>query len=196
MDLKVIEGKIKGVYQEADTAISQISSVCLKGCSHCCHQSIPIVDVEGITIVNYIEAKLELTVREQIRNNIINWVTFFNSNTPSRVLNEKDVIEFEQVAAVKRIACPFLINNLCTIYEARPITCRTHIVASSPEECSQNPLRDPVNQAMQIKLSSIDKLSRIVQLPTAFRLLPFALLEDLDIKIETKRIMIRAYMPR
>lgn len=74
MDIKAIEAKIKDIYKEADTAISKFSCACSKGCSHCCHQNITIVDVEGITISNYIDM-MPSTLREQIKNNVINWVS-------------------------------------------------------------------------------------------------------------------------
>jgi Fe-S-cluster containining protein len=192
MDIKAIEAKIKDIYKEVDTAIGKFSSVCSKGCSHCCHQNITIVDVEGITISNYIDT-MPSTLREQIKNNVMNWVKLFKANTPDRVLTEADVIEFEKVAATKRIACPFLINDACSIYEVRPITCRTHIVENSPEECNRNILRETIETAMKIKLETIKKLAKVTPFPTAFRILPLSLLEDLNIKVELRGIVMRAY---
>lgn len=117
----------------------------------------------------------------------------FKANTPDRVLTEADVIEFEKVAATKRIACPFLINESCSIYEVRQITCRTHIIESSPEECNRNILRETLEPAMKIKLETIKKLAKVTPFPTAFRILPLALLEDLNIKVDLKGIIMRAY---
>jgi hypothetical protein len=35
------------------------------------------------------------------------------------------------------IACPFLENESCSIYEDRPLICREYLVTSDPEHCSR-----------------------------------------------------------
>jgi Fe-S-cluster containining protein len=33
------------------------------------------------------------------------------------------------------IKCPFLKGNLCSVYERRPMSCRTHFAIGNPEHC-------------------------------------------------------------
>ncbi len=71
---------------------------CSKGCSKCCMTDISIFEVEAQRIRDWFKI---LSVDQQ-KNLIENWTT------PNPVG-----------------ACHFLINDRCSIYEARPVICRT-----------------------------------------------------------------------
>lgn len=72
---------------------------CTKGCSHCCKSGMRI-DISELE-ANYIKHKLG------IANNTIN---------------------FGEKGYIPQGPCPFLINDVCSIYEIRPYQCRKHVV--------------------------------------------------------------------
>lgn len=74
------------------------SMECKKGCSKCCHTDISVFGVEAERISEWFSA-LERKDQEE-RKSL--WST---QNVPG--------------------ACTFLYNDQCTIYEARPLICRT-----------------------------------------------------------------------
>lgn len=82
---------------------------CKAGCSKCCENALyPYSQIE----IEYLKMGFNLlpyNIQEQIRNNIE--ITLENKHKCS----EK---KFTYV-------CPFLINNLCSVYEFRGIICRT-----------------------------------------------------------------------
>lgn len=83
---------------------SQSKFLCCKaGCSECCEKGdYPISDIE-LEYLMHGYMKLENEVKIKIQENI---------NTME-----------------KGGSCPFLIQNLCSVYQYRPIICRTHGLA-------------------------------------------------------------------
>jgi Fe-S-cluster containining protein len=57
-----------------------------------------------------------------------------------------------------RLACPFLSEGLCTLYEQRPIACREHIVTSSPRTCEIEETNDP--EGVRMPVSVLDALGQ------------------------------------
>lgn len=94
--------KLAEVLKTADLLFSQAASfsACMKGCSHCCYQAVPITDIEA----RYIGEKIK-TKNVELRQSISHDLTSLSDQTP----------------------CPFLANSECVIYEYRPLTCRTHV---------------------------------------------------------------------
>lgn len=78
--------------------------VCRAGCSGCCHHHLSVFAVEAEEVRNAVEALTDETrarVEEQARN----------------------VIERE--AKGEPVACPLLVDDRCSIYQSRPLICRT-----------------------------------------------------------------------
>lgn len=94
--------KLAEIHKTADLVYSQASahSACVKGCSHCCYQAIPIASFEARYIGEHIKTSPVELKRSNPRDEML-----FSDKTP----------------------CPFLNNDNCTIYEFRPLTCRTHV---------------------------------------------------------------------
>lgn len=81
---------------------------CQKGCSHCCHMA---------TAVSMYEAE------------IIGKHTGLNVYTPPPMESREDLVD-----KYTGVVCPFLKDNVCSIYEVRPISCRTHFNVSKYSE--------------------------------------------------------------
>jgi Fe-S-cluster containining protein len=78
--------------------------VCRAGCSGCCHHHLSVFAVEAEAVREAIVA-----LPNQIRGVIEQ--------------QAREVIKRE--AACEPVACPLLVENRCSIYEARPLICRT-----------------------------------------------------------------------
>ncbi|MCX8069882.1 MAG: YkgJ family cysteine cluster protein, partial [Thermodesulfovibrionales bacterium] len=81
-------------------AKNQVRLACKKGCSNCCktHQDIPVYPLELVGIYWYTIEKIDGDTRKTLKT---------------------------QLGRYKGEArCPFLVDDLCAIYEVRPISCR------------------------------------------------------------------------
>lgn len=96
--------------QEAASILHDVTP-CKKGCSHCCYQAVGIATYEAAAIGKYIGVT-PVTLTQKFEN-------------PS-VMQERN----------KGVACVFLKEGKCSIYEVRPLACRTHYNLSEyPELC-------------------------------------------------------------
>jgi len=86
---------------------------CKAGCSWCCHFSVDVRPVEVLRILEFMEHSLAPEERSRIGSEIA---------TNSALIESLDEIERMQ----KNIKCPFLSAGRCTIYTARPQTCRNY----------------------------------------------------------------------
>ncbi|UCC56686.1 MAG: YkgJ family cysteine cluster protein [Gammaproteobacteria bacterium] len=73
---------------------------CSKGCAACCrsHTTIPVYPLELIGISWYVTEKIRGSVREQLHKQLLNY-------------RDQD-------------GCPFLVDEICSIHELRPMACR------------------------------------------------------------------------
>ncbi|MHC4113757.1 MAG: YkgJ family cysteine cluster protein [Planctomycetota bacterium] len=77
------------------------------------------------------------------------------------------------------LPCPFLLKNMCIIYNQRPIACREHFVVNSAPDfcCKPNSTKQP--QLLQMPISIAEALaeltSELEQKPVETIILPFAL---------------------
>lgn len=93
--------KIRQIHLAADKIFRHATSraACARGCSHCCHIAVRISAVEARFIGEHIGREpraFSSTVAERAAS--------FSNETP----------------------CTFLKNDECSIYEWRPLTCRSH----------------------------------------------------------------------
>lgn len=93
---------------------SQNKISCKRGCSHCCYMPVAITEDESKLLLNHLDdAKIAQLKRQA------------NLSTQEMQEASKDVRR-----------CAFLgANEECTIYEDRPLTCRTYFVTSPPKLC-------------------------------------------------------------
>jgi Fe-S-cluster containining protein len=90
-------------------------AVCRKGCSHCCHIAVAINQAEADLIGR-------ATGREPAK--------------PVNRMTERRAEFAEAIPLGYGNPCPFLVNNECSIYDARPLACRMHFnLDVSPDLC-------------------------------------------------------------
>ena len=91
----------KGVHQAIAAQSSQDKSLaCSNGCAACCraHHEIPVFPLEMVGVSWYAAEKLSGEVRDKLRDNLK---------------------QFE-----KGKACPFLVDDSCSVHPVRPAACR------------------------------------------------------------------------
>ncbi|GFE90833.1 YkgJ family cysteine cluster protein [Steroidobacter agaridevorans] len=103
---------------------------CRAGCTWCCHFSVDVRAVEVFSILDFVERSLP--AEEQAR-------IYAEVRANSVALQGMDDMERMR----RNVKCPFLSAGRCSIYEARPQTCRNYH-ATDVAGCQQS-YEDPDN---------------------------------------------------
>jgi hypothetical protein len=105
---------------------------CRAGCDHCCYQTVGVTAVEALAIHHYLRATLPAADLAAIA---------------ARVRNARS--RAEGLSSVERFSpdhpCAFLEDGRCSIYEARPLSCRG-MNSLDADDCAQR-LHDPEARA-------------------------------------------------
>ena len=101
---------------QVHAAISQIAQRgagkdfdCKAGCAWCCHRTVYATIPEALAIHDYVKERFSDDEKQAL-----------NTRVDQYVEASEDVKDRSK----SRLACPFLVNDLCSIYETRPLTCR------------------------------------------------------------------------
>ncbi|MBP0130967.1 MAG: YkgJ family cysteine cluster protein [Nitrospira sp.] len=145
--------------QQARAAGQTIS--CKMGCAACCRMLVPLSPPEAFSLREYVEqlptdrrtillTRLRDTQDRLTHANLwdqLNDVAEAASPIPDAALDP-----INRAYYALRIPCPYLEDEMCSIYEARPAACRELLVTSPAELCQdlvQNPVT-PLPVAMRI----------------------------------------------
>ncbi|HEY0941858.1 MAG TPA: YkgJ family cysteine cluster protein [Steroidobacter sp.] len=86
---------------------------CRSGCTWCCHFSVDVRAVEAFSILDFVERSLPDEEKARVYSEI---------RANSTALDGMDEIERMR----RNVKCPFLSQGRCSIYAARPQTCRNY----------------------------------------------------------------------
>jgi Fe-S-cluster containining protein len=127
---------------------------CQKGCAACCRMMVPLSAPEAFSLRDYVRG---LPGERQAR------IAERFAQAKSRLLSHglwhrlRDMVEAEQTPDddaldpvnrdyyALRMPCPFLEEELCSIYEERPAACR-ELLVTSPAEWCQDLVTNPVEE--------------------------------------------------
>jgi len=84
---------------------------CQEGCAWCCHKLVGTTAPEVFRIADYLQNQLVPQELQKIQNQIM-----------QRAEQRKGLREDRWSAA--RLPCPLLVDNRCSVYPVRPLTCR------------------------------------------------------------------------
>jgi Fe-S-cluster containining protein len=126
---------------------------CRMGCAACCRMLVPLSPPEAFFLRDYV-AQLPDDRQARLRQKIAESKAALASHdllerlqdvadatTPIR---DEELDPINRAYYALRHPCPFLENEICSIYEARPAACRELLVTSPAELCDdlvQNPVR-------------------------------------------------------
>jgi Fe-S-cluster containining protein len=131
------------------------SVTCLEGCSYCCSQYISISSAQALVIVDYLYQDAELLSR--FLSNYEQWLDALaeadaggqilgkleESTTYSLMVKPTPQDLLTEYADLN-LACPFLVENKCSVYPVRPVCCASHHSVSPPEWCAPGSCEQPM----------------------------------------------------
>ncbi|HMQ04791.1 MAG TPA: YkgJ family cysteine cluster protein [Pyrinomonadaceae bacterium] len=166
---------------------------CKAACGACCRQPLLISEAEAFDLAELVES-MPLDRRRIIKDRFragrehfasIGWYDRFDGLSERAKDGKTDELGREFVAVLQdyikeRVACPFLENESCSIYEDRPLVCREYLVTSPAENCA-NPRPDNTEK-IQLSGSPSKAFASLVKTPDSakpselllIRLLEFA----------------------
>ena len=113
---------------------------CRAGCGACCRQLVPVSEAEARYLFDYVDglpAERQAAVRERFRAALARLEAAGVRKRIEAVPSdqqERDALALEYFRL--GVACPFLEDERCSIYEQRPMKCREYLVSSPAAECS------------------------------------------------------------
>ena len=99
--------------ERVNTAADAHTLACKNGCYWCCYFTVDVRVVEVFSILDFMERELSAAEQARVRGEI---------EANSTLL--QGLSELERMR--RNVKCPFLAAGRCTIYEARPQTCRNY----------------------------------------------------------------------
>lgn len=139
---------------------------CSKGCSACCHYltSLSIPEVFRLSdellampaesgraiLESYLEAAKKI---------LDNLPEDFDIAEPTGINDQSQMSRLSSWYAGLKLACPFLSDDLCTMYEQRPTACRENIVTGSAEMCEVE--GQDGTQVVKVPVSATEALAQL-----------------------------------
>jgi Fe-S-cluster containining protein len=126
---------------------------CRMGCAACCRPLVPLSPPEAFALHDTVQALPEperqrldakfATAKARLEQAGL-WSRLNDVAESERQLTDQDVEETNRSYYALRMPCPFLEDEVCSIYQDRPSACRELLVVSPAELCQdivQNPVR-------------------------------------------------------
>jgi Fe-S-cluster containining protein len=132
-----------GMAQESVAASGKTIS-CTKGCAACCRTLVPVAEVEARRLRDLVDSMPDGR-RQAVRERFQAARQRLAASGLLERLDQLDALWGDDLLALiadyfrLSIACPFLEDEACSIYEERPIACREHMVTSPAERCARLP---------------------------------------------------------
>jgi Fe-S-cluster containining protein len=159
---------------------------CKKGCAACCRMLVPVSAPEAFALREMVarlpEAGRQATLRRMAetragleRAGLLAHLTEIAET--DRQLRDEEMESTNRRYYALRLPCPFLEQEVCSIYEDRPAACRELLVTTPPELC-QDVVANPVRWLpVPVRMSTVLGLvwSHLVGGPVRFIPLPLAL---------------------
>jgi Fe-S-cluster containining protein len=137
---------------------------CRMGCAACCRMLVPLSAPEAFALREYV-GQLPKDRRTLILNRLSDrkdslkreglWDRLNDVAEASRSVPDEELDPINRSYYALRIPCPYLENEMCSIYEVRPSACR-ELLVTSPAELCQDMVQNPVTPLpVSMRISSI-----------------------------------------
>lgn len=169
---------------------------CRKGCAACCRMLVPISPPEAFALARRIDrsdgserirllAGLDLANQRLAKAGLLKQLVALSESTEP--VTDEAIEPLNRAYYALRMPCPFLDNEVCSIYEDRPAACRELAVTSPATDC-----QDMTNAAIQpvpvaVRISTTLSLLWAELTGTAPRLIPLPLAVDWAAKHQTEQ---------
>jgi Fe-S-cluster containining protein len=130
--------------EEAQASKEGRTRSCQKGCAACCHMLVPLSPPEAYALMNYIrswpaEKQERIGTRlAQAKSLLLShglWHRLVELGESTQPLDDEALEPINWKFYALRMACPFLEDGMCSIYDERPAACRELLVTSPAENC-------------------------------------------------------------
>lgn len=114
---------------------------CRGGCAMCCRHRVPIAEFEAHRLRRLVESmpeprRTEIIARFQAVEERIRAAGVAGSFDSDEPISLEEMTRRAGSYFRLMIACPFLEDESCSIYDERPLKCREHLVTSPAENCA------------------------------------------------------------
>lgn len=137
---------------------------CKKGCSACCKRClVPLSVPEAFKLKDEVE-RAPTNLQNSINRNCIiasqhllkqkstkNFIGHLSDSNPENQVRLNNISDWYTSL---NLACPFLHQDICTIYEQRPLSCREHFIIGSAGGC-QNKDSSAKVVDMPVRMSNV-----------------------------------------
>ncbi|MDB5106894.1 MAG: hypothetical protein JWP91_4583 [Fibrobacteres bacterium] len=135
---------------------------CKQGCGACCRQAVPLSPAEAWMIADVVASLPEARKAETLARFTAAKERLGSEGFGERSLHGASEAEITRLGLdyfKLGIACPFLVDESCSIHPNRPSACREFLVTSPAENCS-DPAGKPI-QGVPTAGSLTDALSKL-----------------------------------
>jgi Fe-S-cluster containining protein len=158
---------------------------CHQGCAACCRMMVPLSPPEAFALRDYV-ASLPPERRQRIADRLAGtksillahglWHRLLGMGETDQPPDDESLEPLNRDYYALRLACPFLEEESCSIYEERPAACR-ELLVTSPAEWCRDMVANPVEQipvpvrmgpALSLQWGELTTTQpRLIPLPTA-----------------------------
>jgi Fe-S-cluster containining protein len=160
---------------------------CRMGCAACCRMLVPLSPPEAFALLDYLEqlpAERQTAIGRKIaaskaelaaRGLLPRLESVADAETP---IPDEELEPINRAYYALRHPCPFLEDEMCSIYEARPAACR-ELLVTSPAELCHNLAENPVEPIpVSVRIGTVLGLLWATVSESAPRLIPLPLALD------------------
>jgi Fe-S-cluster containining protein len=158
---------------------------CRMGCAACCRMLVPLSPPEALSLREYVDQlpkDRQSALYERVAESKATlssqglWDRLEAVAAATEPIPDEDLEPLNRAYYALRHPCPFLENEICSIYEARPAACRELLVTSPADLCENladnpvQPLPVPVRTGTVLGLlwgSLTNSVPRLIPLPLA-----------------------------
>ena len=110
---------------------------CRSGCAACCRHLVTVAPPEAFALLDAVE-QLPVVEQEAVAARFRAAQARINESLGADFTRAAQELSFGDVAEryfQLDLPCPFLVEEQCTVYEERPMVCRSYVVRSDPSYC-------------------------------------------------------------
>jgi Fe-S-cluster containining protein len=160
---------------------------CRMGCAACCRMLVPLSPPEAFALSAYVEQLPQDRQAALMQRMAASKAALASQGLLDRLsavadattpIPDEDLEPLNRAYYALRHPCPFLENEICSIYEARPAACR-ELLVTSPAELCDNLVENPVQPVpVSVRIGTVLGLLWASLTNSSARLIPLPLALD------------------